>query len=362
MSLRGQVLFWVGTAAGFILFLWVFRSILLPFVMGMALAYLLDPLADRLQRLGMSRLFATLTILLGAVLILALLVLTLLPILVGQLQGFIERLPGYLARLRELAADLFDTRLAELAGFDGEAPTFDELVSQGAAWLGTAAASLWSGGLALFNFVTLFVVTPVVAFYLLYDWDRMIAQVDSWIPREHLETVRAIGRDIDNAMAGFLRGQGTVCLLLGAFYAVALSLTGLNFALLIGVVAGLISFVPYVGTVVGFVLAVGVAIVQFWPDWLWIAVVAGIFAFGQFVEGNFLQPRLVGSSVGIHPVWLMFALFAFGSLFGFVGLLLAVPLAAAAGVLVRFGLAQYKTSAIYWGRNGPGPDQPSGGV
>ena len=362
MSLRWQVAFWLGAAAGLVLFLWLFRGILLPFVMGLALAYLLDPVADRLERLGMSRLWATLTILLGAVLVLAIALLTLAPILIGQFQGFLERLPGYVGRLRELAGDAFDTRLAELLGVDEDGPSFDELASEAAAWLGTVAASIWSGGLALVNLVSLFVVTPVVAFYLLYDWDRMVAQVDSWVPRDHVETVRGLGRDIDRAMAGFLRGQGTVCLVLGVFYAVALSMAGLNFGLLIGVVAGLISFIPYVGTLVGFVLSVGVAIVQFWPEWLWVAVVAGIFAFGQFVEGNFLQPRLVGSSVGIHPVWLMFALFAFGSLFGFVGLLLAVPLAAAIGVLVRFGLAQYKASPIYWGTNGSGPDQPSGGV
>jgi predicted PurR-regulated permease PerM len=362
MSLRWQVLFWLAAAVGLILFLWLFRSILLPFVMGMALAYLLDPVADRLQRLGMSRLWATLTILLSAVLLLVLVLLTLGPVLVGQFQVFLERLPGYVARLRELAGDAFDTRLAELAGLDESGPTVDQLVRQGAAWLGTVAASIWSGGMALLNLVSLFVVTPVVAFYLLYDWDRMVAQVDGWVPRDHLETVRGLGRDIDRAMAGFLRGQGTVSLVLGVFYAVGLSLAGLNFGLLIGVVAGLISFIPYVGTLVGFVLSVGVAIVQFWPDWIWVAVIAGIFAFGQFIEGNFLQPRLVGSSVGIHPVWLMFALFAFGSLFGFVGLLLAVPLAAAIGVLVRFGIAQYKRSPIYWGTSGSGPDQPSGGV
>lgn len=362
MSLRWQVLFWLGAAAGLILFLWLFRSILLPFVMGMALAYLLDPVADRLQRLGMSRMWATLTILLAAILLLVVVLLTLVPVLVGQFQVFLERLPGYVGRLRELAGDAFDTRLAELVGLDQEGAGFDEIVSQAAAWLGTVAASIWSGGVALFNLVSLFVVTPVVAFYLLYDWDRMIAQVDSWIPRDHLETVRGLGRDIDRAMAGFLRGQGTVSLMLGVFYAVGLSVAGLNFGLLIGVTAGLISFIPYVGTLVGFVLAVGVAIVQFWPEWIWVAVIAGIFAFGQFVEGNFLQPRLVGSSVGIHPVWLMFALFAFGSLFGFVGLLLAVPLAAAIGVLVRFAIARYRQSPIYWGTSGSGPDQPSGGV
>ena len=150
-----------------------------------------------------------------------------------------------------------------------------------------------------------------------------------------------------------------LCLLLGLYYAFALSLVGLNFGLLIGSVAGLISFIPYVGSIVGFVLAVGVALVQFWPSWIWVVVVAGIFAVGQFLEGNILQPRLVGHSVGVHPVWLMFALFAFGALFGFVGLLLAVPATAAIGVLVRFAIERYRRSPIYWGPAGAPPDDPA---
>jgi predicted PurR-regulated permease PerM len=158
-----------------------------------------------------------------------------------------------------------------------------------------------------------------------------------------------LAREIDRAMAGFVRGQGTVCLVLGVFYALSLSVIGLNFGFLIGSVAGLIGFIPFVGSIVGFVLSVGVALFQFWPDWPWIVGVAGIFAFGQFLEGNFLQPRLVGGRVGVHPVWLMFALFAFGALFGVVGLLLAVPATAAIGVLVRFAIGRYEHSNLYRG-------------
>ena len=187
-------------------------------------------------------------------------------------------------------------------------------------------ASIWSGGLALVNLVSLLLVTPVVAFYLLNDWDHMVARVDSWLPRAHAETIRKLAREIDEAMAGFIRGQGTVCLLLGAFYAISLSLAGLSFGMLIGLVTGMLSFIPFVGAIIGGVAAIGMAVVQFWPDWVQIAIIAGIFVLGQFIEGNFLSPKLVGDSVGLHPVWLMFALFAFGYLFGFVGLLMAVPL------------------------------------
>jgi predicted PurR-regulated permease PerM len=199
------------------------------------------------------------------------------------------------------------------------------------------------------------VITPVVAFYILLDWDRMIAKVDAWIPRDHVATVRQIASEIDQAIAGFIRGQGSLCIILGIYYGVGLSLVGLNFGLLIGLFAGMISFIPYVGSLVGLFLAVSIAIVQFWPDYLWVCLVLAVFFTGQFLEGNVLQPKLVGSSVGLHPVWLMFALFAFGALFGFVGLLIAVPAAAACGVLVRFALSRYLQSDLYYGRSATGP-------
>jgi predicted PurR-regulated permease PerM len=192
-------------------------------------------------------------------------------------------------------------------------------------------------------------VTPVVAFYLIYDWHRMIRSVDSWIPIQHRDTVRELAREVDAAIAGFLRGQTAVCLILGSFYAVALTLTGLNFGLLIGLISGLITFIPYVGSMTGLVLSLGVAVAQFWPAYGSILIVLGIFLVGQFVEGNVLAPKLVGESVGIHPVWLIFALLAFGYLFGFVGLLVAVPLAATIGVLTRFALRRYLQSSLYTG-------------
>ncbi|HWT30143.1 MAG TPA: AI-2E family transporter [Propylenella sp.] len=351
MTLPRQALFWTAALVVLLLFLWLFSDILLPFVLGMALAYLLDPVADALQRAGMSRFWATITIIVIAVLVLVLVALVVIPLLVTQLEGFLERLPSYVAQLRAFANRFFQTRLGQFFDTQDAATGVDQVVAQGASWITTVLGSVWAGGQALVGIVSLVVVTPVVAFYILYDWDRMLTRLDSLIPRDHVETVRRLARDINAAMAGFIRGQGTVCVLLGLFYATALSLIGLNFGFLIGSIAGLISFIPFVGSIVGFLLSVGVAIVQFWPDWIWILVVAGIFAAGQFLEGNILQPRLVGSSVGVHPVWLMFALFAFGSLFGFVGLLLAVPATAAIGVLVRYAVEQYRASRIYWGQN-----------
>lgn len=358
MNLRAQLFFWLGALLLLLLFLWVFSGILLPFILGMALAYLLDPIADWLERAGMSRFWATITIVVLTVLILALAGLIVVPLLVAQLAGFLERLPSYAAELQALGDRFFATRIGQYFRTQGGGTNVDQMVAQGASWIATLIASVWAGGQAVINVVSLIVVTPVVAFYLLYDWDKMLARLDGLLPREHAETIRQLGRDIDHAIAGFIRGQGAVCLILGLFYAISLSALGLNFGFLIGSVAGVISFIPFVGSIVGFVLSVGVALVQFWPDWVWILAVVVVFAVGQFIEGNILQPRLVGSSIGVHPVWLMFALFAFGSLFGFVGVLLAVPVTAAIGVLVRFAVARYRHSALYLDRDGDRPGGP----
>ena len=356
MTLRRQAAFWIAALAGLLLFLWIFSGILLPFIMGMALAYLLDPIADRLEAAGMNRFWATITIILLAVLVLSVAALVVAPVLASQLAGFLERLPSYVTSLQALGNRFFQTQIGRFFGTGSAGGSVDQVVAQGASWVATVLETVWAGGQALISVVSLVVVTPVVAFYLLYDWDRMVAKLDNLVPRDHVATVRRLGREIDAAMAGFVRGQGAVCLILGLFYAVSLSLVGLNFGFLIGSIAGLISFIPFVGSIVGFILAVGVALVQFWPDAIWIVAVAGIFAAGQFMEGNILQPRLVGSSIGVHPVWLMFALFAFGSLFGFVGVLLAVPLTAAIGVLVRFAVGRYRESVIYWGPDGGPPE------
>jgi predicted PurR-regulated permease PerM len=352
MSVQRQVGFWIGALVFTALALYVLRDVLLPFVAGLALAYLLDPLADRFERVGLGRLGGTLLILVVFVLVFVLAIVLVAPLIAHQLTAFIERMPGYVARLQGLIASRGAPILERLGGPDALADmerSLGDLVRQGATWLGAFLRSLWSGGQAIMNVFGLLVVTPVVAFYLLVDWDRMLTTVDSWVPVRHRDTVRSLAREIDAAMAGYVRGQAAVCLILGSFYAVALTLLGLNFGALIGIVSGLLTFIPYVGSLTGLVLSMGVAVVQFWPDWTMMLATLAIFIFGQVVEGNFLSPKLVGASVGLHPVWLMFALLAFGSLFGFVGLLLAVPLAAATGVLARFALRRYLASPLYHG-------------
>lgn len=364
MTLQRQLTFWAVAFVLFVLALYVLSDILLPFVAGLAIAYFLDPVADRLERLGLGRLAATIVILALFVLIFILFIIVLAPVLAHQLAGFAARVPDYVASLQHLLSEWGQGDFAKWLGInEGNVPKpLEDMAGKITQWLGQLAGSLLSGGVALVSFLALFVVTPVVAFYMLLDWDRMVAKVDGWLPRDHLETIRQIFRDIDMSIAGFVRGQGTVCLALGLFYAAGLTLAGLNFGLLIGMGAGLISFIPYVGSTVGLVLSVGVALVQFWPDWTMVALVAGIFVVGQFLEGNILSPKLVGASVGLHPVWLMFALFAFGYMFGFVGMLLAVPLAAAMGVVSRFALRQYLRSRIYAGstRSKPGAAQKKG--
>jgi predicted PurR-regulated permease PerM len=359
MTLQRQISFWILSFIGVVLALYVLRGILLPFLAGLALAYFLDPLADRLQRLGLSRFLASLLILGVFLLIFVGALLLVAPKLGRDLSNFLDTMPATVAKLQELLAQHGAPYLSKLGQrFD---PTelkgsLGEVISTGVSWIGSLLSSVWSGGQALVGIMSLLVVTPVVAFYLLNDWDRMIAKIDSWLPINHRDTIRMLASENNAAIAGFLRGQAAVCFILGSFYAVSLSLVGLNFGFLIGFTAGVLTFIPYIGSMTGLILSVGVAIVQFWPDWSMILVVLGIFVLGQTVEGNFLSPKLVGDAVGLHPVWLMFALFAFGSLFGFVGLLVAVPLAATMGVLARFALKQYLASPLYLGTGqGPAP-------
>jgi predicted PurR-regulated permease PerM len=351
-SLQRQAAFWIAALVVLLVFLFVFRAILLPFVAGMALAYALDPVADWFQRRGLNRLAATLTIVVLFVVIFAAVLLLIVPVLVNQLADFIERIPTYSQTLQNLFSGLLNSRLAVALGIDATTirSSLGSLVSQGTAWLTAVLTSLWNGGQALVSAVSVLIVTPVVAFYLLYDWDRMVALVDSWIPRDHVDEVRELFREMDATTAAFVRGQGLTCIVLGLVYAIGLMIVGLNFGFLIGVGAGLLSFIPYFGFTIGFVVSIIVALVQFLPDWIPIIGVVVVFIVGQTIEGYVLQPRLIGTRVGLHPVWLLFALFAFGLLFGFVGLLIAIPAAAAIGVLIRYGLKRYLDSPIYRGR------------
>jgi len=343
---REQVKYWGAAAAVFFVLLYALGDQLLPFFLGAAIAYFLDPVADWLEAHGCSRAVATAIITISAIIVFVLLVLLVIPTLVQQAVALFNAAPEIARNVGTFLADRFPSLLDEGStirkSLDGLGQTISE---RGGQLLNSALTSAAS----LINVIVLFVIVPVVAVYMLLDWDRMVARVDQLLPRDHAPVIRRLAQDIDTTLAGFIRGMGTVCLILGTYYAVTLMLVGLQFGLVVGFVAGLLTFIPYVGALVGGALAIGLALFQFWGEWGWIAAVAGIFMIGQVAEGNVLTPKLVGNSVGLHPVWLILALTVFGALFGFVGMLVAVPLAATLGVFVRFMIDQYQDSRLYRG-------------
>ena len=354
MSLRNQVLIWIAFLLVLVLLLFVFRGILLPFVVGAALAYLLNPLVNQLQAWKFSRGWATAVVLLSVLTIIVGLFLVFIPMVGQQIIGLIQRLPGYVADLQALIAK-WSPEINEWLGPERAAQfesTINDLARQALGIIATLPAELVNIGYTGIAVIGVSILTPVVTFYLLLDWEGMVRGLQGLLPRDHKPEINGILSDIDKSMAGVIRGQGGVLLIDAVFYATALSLMGLNFGLAVGLISGILSFIPFIGFVFGFSMSIGIALVQFWPNYWMVAAVGGIFLGWQFIEGNILYPKLVGSSININPVWLMFALLAFGALFGFVGLLLAVPLAAIVGVLVRFGVRKYKESALYTGYTG----------
>jgi len=271
-------------------------------------------------------------------------------LLIEQLVGLFQSAPEYVAQLQTYLSDKFPELFIEDSRVRRSLASFEGLLKdKGVAFIN----GVLSSSLAVFDFVLILVITPVVAFYLLLDWDRMVATIDNWLPRQHLEEIRHVARDIDKVLAGFVRGQLTVSFILGSFYAISLMLIGLQYGLIVGLVAGLLTFIPYVGSLVGGSLSIGLAIFQFWENPVWIVAVAAVFLVGQAVEGNVLTPKLVGGSVGLHPVWLMFSLSAFAAMMGFTGMLIAVPVAASIGVLGRFFMAKYIEGPLYRGPQTP---------
>ncbi|HWX48812.1 MAG TPA: AI-2E family transporter [Roseomonas sp.] len=347
---RGQRMALVlGLLAAALFLLWLFSAILTPFVLAACIAYFLDPLATRLTRLGLPRGFASL-LLITALMALALIALLLLyPLIISQVGTLLARLPSYIAGVgnavqEALAAledrigpEMLNTRLRDLA------------VSQVGAilsFLGTTATRLIGGGYALLNVFTLVVVTPVVAFYLLRDWPAIMLRIESWLPRRSAATLRQLAKDADRVLSAWLRGQLLCCALLAVYYAIALSAVGLELGLIVGLTAGVLSFIPYVGSMTGLATALLLAVGQF-GTWNGVGLVAAVFITGQVVEGYIIYPRLLGDRVELHAVWVIFALFAGGVAFGFLGVLLAVPMAAALGVLARYWLRRYLESPLY---------------
>lgn len=346
LPVKDQLKYWGIAAIIFCLALWYLGNVILPFVLGGAIAYFLDPVADKLEESGFSRAAATTTITLAALLIFVVLALLVIPTLIEQAVSLFNTAPQLFADLQNFLGERFPGILDEGSTLRTSLATLGQTVQERG---GELLQSVLSSAMSIINVVMLFVIVPVVAFYLLYDWDRMVAAVDDLLPRDHAPVIRRLASEVDATLASFVRGMGTVCLILGTYYAIALMLVGLQFGLVVGFVAGLLTFIPYLGAIFGGALAIGLALFQFWGDWLSLGLVALIFVIGQVIEGNVLTPKLVGRSVGLHPVWLIFALSVFGTLFGFVGMLVAVPVAAAIGVFIRFISSQYRTSRLYRG-------------
>ena len=339
---------WLATLAVVVAVVVLLRDILLPFVAGIALAYLLNPVVERMARLGVNRTVAALGIFglfiigVGAVMVLVA------PLLGTEVADFIEKVPQYIRQLQAFANNPGRPWLRKIIGegLSEAEKSSGQLTSAAADWIPTLLRSLWSDSRALLSLFSLLVVTPIVTIYLLIDWKRLIATIERSIPAAQRETVLALAGELDDTIAGFLRGQGTICIILAFYYALALRLIGLNHGILIGLAAGLISFIPYLGSLTGLVLSLCVVVLQFWPSWTMIPVVLGIFLAGQAIADYALAPYLIASRVQLNPVWIMFAIAAFGYLFGFVGLLIAVPLAAAIGVVIRFAMRRYQLSQL----------------
>lgn len=353
LPVKDQMRYWGAAALLLVLALWFLGDVLLPFVVGGAVAYFLDPVADRLEAMGLSRALATGIITILAVVIFAVTLLVLIPTLVGQLLDLVKLMPQMMHDLQAFLVDRFPALQDRGSALRQTLEKVGETFSGKG---GELLQSLLLSAMSLINVVVFLIITPVVAVYLLVDWDRLIAAIDDLLPRDHAPVIRQLAREIDATLSSFVRGMGTVCLILGTYYAVSLMLVGLNFGLAVGFIAGLVTFIPYLGALIGGALALGLALFQFWGDWGSIAIVAVIFWIGQVVEGNILTPKLVGSSVGLHPVWLLLALSVFGALFGFVGMLVAVPVAAALGVLARYATGQYKLGPLYLGQAGTARD------
>lgn len=342
--LSRRLIFWlfiIFLAFGFI---YLISDILLPFILGILIAYFLDPVADKLEEWGCSRGFATTTIIVFFFSLITVLILALAPTLIKQITGLLTDIPSYINTLQALVMEQIGKLPLPLhleTQFDAK-EVLGQFVGEGKG----LAAGILQSGMAIINLVSLLVITPVVAFYLLRDWDKLTAKIDELIPRQHADIIRTQIQKVDDTLAGFLRGQFNVMLILGLFYAVALLFAGLKYAVIIGMLCGFLIIVPYIGAAIGGLLATGIAFIQF-DNWQQVVIVAGIFVVGQMLEGYALTPKLVGDRVGLHPVWIIFGMLAGASLFGFVGILIAVPVTAVIGVMVRFMIEQYEESDFY---------------
>jgi predicted PurR-regulated permease PerM len=333
---------WLVVAFVILAFIYAVRGILLPFVVGMAIAYLLDPVVDRLEK-HIPRWLASGIVLILFFMAFAGIFVAIAPILRDQLAQLASAMPSYLARLQDLAIML----IKEVGGMDRVRELLEQSSSTAFSWITDHVTDVLAGGVAVFGVLGLMLISPVVAFYMVRDYDTMVARIDSWIPPKYEPTVRKLMREADVALSGFVRGQFLVCVGLAFIYALGWSLIGLDYGLLLGLIAGLLAFIPYVGQALGTVLAVVTALGQFGPDPMMLALTIGVYGVAQTLESAVLVPKLMGDQIGLHAVWVLFAVLAGGELMGFVGVLIAVPVAAVIAVLARWLLQEFLRGPLY---------------
>jgi predicted PurR-regulated permease PerM len=344
-------LFWAVIVGGLLLFLFLVREILLPFIAGMAVAFFLDPLVDRIEKWGLSRLLATSIVSVVFFVVTAAILAVIGPMIVNQIIDLVTALPDYIAYLKERLFDL-SVELSASTGVDLRQRIREALASGAETAVGSISdivLGIVVNGIAVVNLVSLLLITPFVGFFLLLHYDEIVARIDGMLPLAQRATQRDLFRRINRVLSGFVRGQALVCVIMAVYFGAALSLVGLEYGLVIGVVAGLLTFIPFVGSLSGMVPTVAVALAQY-DSFGQMLVPIGLYLFGQFVEGYFLSPRLVGKQIRLHDVWVVFAVLAGGALLGFWGAIVAVPVAGIVGVLVRFAVRRYRVSSYYLGR------------
>ena len=359
MSARGyRLLFWLGFILIALIALGMVQGILLPFAAGVVLAFILSPAVARLEHMGIRRSLASMAVLVLFLVALILVLVVLVPLIQNQVVQLFAKVPALITFLQEQ-----NTRLTGLLREQLPKEQMDKLqdlvngkLAEAVGWIATLLQSLITSSIAVLNIVSLVIITPIVTFLLMRDWEAIVTLVDDLVPRQSLMTVRAEARAVSDTLVGFVHGQALVCLILAIYYGTTLSLARLDSGLALGLLIGVLAVIPMLGAALGFILALGLAATQY-GTWTSILTVVAIFAIGQTIEGNFLTPKLVGDRIRLHPVWVIFALFAAASLFGFVGVLFAVPAAAVIGVLVRFAVSRYRRSTIYDPRQ---PEAPRG--
>lgn len=343
-----RALFWVGVTAAALVVVALLQGILVPFAAALAIAYLLRPAVDWLEFRGLGRGLASLAVLLIFLLGLALVLVLIVPLVQAQIVHLLARFPGLVSAAQEQFGNF--TRLLRSHLPAAEANQVYNVVSSrigdAVGWFASLFQSMITSSFAILSILSLVVVTPIVSFFLMRDWHLMIAAIDALLPRDSAPTIRQQVRIIDQTLAGFVHGQALVCLILGVYYTIGLSLAGLDSALALGLLIGVLAIIPVLGVSIGFALSVALAALQF-GTWTGVLVIVGIFLFGQTVEANMLTPKLVGDRVHLHPVWVIFALLAGAKLLGLAGVFVSVPAAAVLGVIVRFALDRYRASALY---------------